>query len=264
MQFWIVSDVAVNYTGVTLTVRNTEICPQLSPSWVFFSATPWELHLFPRKFSVGNERPVVKSVQNSILCPQFLDYIPWRNVSLYETMTFTFMKLLHSRWRLLFWFPGGQIILTNVLGLSYLLIFLIFYFIFWQYIEKRKGQTSLQEMRRDTMIQRCVFMDEWSRMSGCVCPFETGCLKSSHLQKLCSQVLSLTSAIRPIQAELWRCGNENAVLVYLVSVCLLVYLPAVHEPVPADLLFSDFQTFRLLLWIWLWTSKVLTNTFSER
>lgn len=130
-----------------------------------------------------------------------------------------------------------------MLSLLYLVIFLIFHFIFLQYIEKRKGQTCLQEMRRDTVIQRRVFVDEWSMMGGCVCTFQNSCLKYSHLQKLCSQVLSLSSAIGPMQAELWRCGNENALLVHLVPMCLPVPLPAVHEPVPADLLFSNFQTF---------------------
>lgn len=65
--------------------------------------------------------------------------------------------------------------------------------------------------------------------------------------ELCSQVLSLLRPmcfpIRPMGAELWRCGNENALLVHLVPVCLVVHLPAMHDPVPADLLFSDFQTF---------------------
>lgn len=80
-------------------------------------------------------------------------------------------------------------------------------------------------------------------MGGCVCPFQNSFLKYGRLQRLCSQALSQSSAIRPTQAELRRCGNENALLVHLVPMCLLVHLPDMPEPVPADLLFPDFQTF---------------------
>lgn len=57
-------------------------------------------------------------------------------------------------------------------------------------------------MKRDRLIQRCVFVAEITTMGGCICLFQMSRLKCSHLQWACSGVLFLSSAIRSTEAYL--------------------------------------------------------------
>lgn len=142
----------------------------------------------------------------------------------------------------------------NVLNFQFYLLT-----VYWE-----KERQTLQEMRRDSVIQRCVFVDEWTIMSGCICPFQNSCLQYSHLQKLCSHVLSLSSPLRPTSKQ--SCGD-----VIMRILCLCIWSPQPWCtpglppscgacPVYPAAVVHPWCTFQL----WLWTSKCLTDTFSER
>lgn len=99
----------------------------------------------------------------------------------------------------------------------------------------------------------------WEERNGWVyLPFPK---ESSHIQPSTESALKCFSCQVPqdVCKHTWRRGEWMPCLYTLGPVCLQVHLPAVREPAPADLLFSDFQTL-VVNAAWDWTSKGITDT----
>lgn len=95
-------------------------------------------------------------------------------------------------------------------------------------------------MRKDRIIQRCVFVDERSLWVGLSCPFQRNNLKYSHLQRVLSSAFLVK--YRKTYASIPADMVTRMLCLHTFRACLQVHLPAVHESACRSALFrlSDF------------------------